>query len=873
MREETKEELKKLLVSDENVTRNFLIALLYGVYKDEDPKEYETFLLDNYEAYDYLISQNEDIKKSLSEVFNDMISDTMINDTINTYTDLADNEAKQLIYSVSRLLFIQDKYKDDEIGQEIDSRIKEWLDYIRYYDEKEINEILDPHNKKVGSEDYTLALNKMSAKIFHQTIPSLNYDIYNTREPKRAFMSLWNDHATSNDLKGFINNFINNKIEDGKTRERYINKFHNLINDTIERKQISNFENTYAKEIQELRNTPKKDIIQDKQSIDLKNSILMRELSDERKGQSKVLDELVHDTFINSVYELYNEYQKTKEYKDLEQTQEDVKIWRDKADNFIKHLINYDGIALIGLFTMDYMLDHLAYSDYQKEAYKLDLEDDIKVIKEGKNSDKRVTKTAQKSSNTTPKKTKRDYKALREKYKDVTRLTEPLDYNRKWAKLDNSKENTNIMSIREQIQNYKRSDEDKINKEIYDLQNLNTLTKEQKEKLEELIEDKKELLEEKKEQQQKLDNIKDEIRLLNETLEQASDITETRRLKRFLKQKETKKESLEKALSNNGVAFQQNLLTGNLEYKQENKRKHESTTIVIPQDYDISQFNQESRNFLYYIPNIPNIMDELEKDFITIDISDYLSFTGRETGNVSRIRKKLFNSLKEMKKESYEFSYRGSKGELIEGSLSIIGDIITTEYKGKATVSVHLEPTYKNNIRRAFNTNQIANINKEVFKLGQGSTNKIEKITKEIAIYLTRLARNDAKNGLKNGKWVKDIHIKTLIDYLVSINLIDYDTRYYSRYVKEPLQDALNLGKDLNLFDYKTNAFEYYDNSISKSMNWTRDKEHIAEFESGKDNGVHIILNADNIADLEKNQKANTTYKKYQKKYDKKTTK
>ena len=107
----------------------------------------------------------------------------------------------------------------------------------------------------------------------------------------------------------------------------------------------------------------------------------------------------------------------------------------------------------------------------------------------------------------------------------------------------------------------------------------------------------------------------------------------------------------------------------------------------------------------------------------------------------------------------------------------------------------------------------------------------------------------------------------------MSINLIDYDTRYYSRYVKEPLQDALNLGKDLNLFDYKTNAFEYYDNSISKSMNWTRDKEHIVEFENGKDNGIHIILNADNIADLEKNQKANTTYKKYQKKYDKKTTK
>ena len=506
--------------------------------------------------------------------------------------------------------------------------------------------------------------------------------------------------------------------------------------------------------------------------------------------KEKIID-FIHNCFKNSVSHSETLY-KFRQYLnlhvldmskkhsiDIKLTEEEQKEVKIKIQNIKEFIYNIDtdkytySDLIENFFKISDIYKYLSFDEKDKIYLKLEEQ------KEVQKSDKRVTKTAQKSSNTTTKKPKRDYKALREKYKDVTRLTEPLDYNRKWAKLDNSKENTNIMSIREQIQNYKRSDEDKINKEIYDLQSLNTLTKEQKEKLEELIEDKKELLEEKKEQQQKLDNIKDEIRLLNETLEQASDITETRRLKRFLKQKETEKESLEKALSNNGVAFQQNLLTGNLEYKQENKRKHESTTIVIPQDYDISQFNQESRNFLYYIPNIPNIMDELEKDFITIDISDYLSFTGRETGNVSRIRKKLFNSLKEMKKESYEFSYRGSKGELIEGSLSIIGDIITTEYKGKATVSVHLEPTYKNNIRRAFNTNQIANINKEVFKLGQGSTNKIEKITKEIAIYLTRLARNDAKNGLKNGKWLKYIHIKTLFYFFFYINLLDYFTCYF----------------------------------------------------------------------------------------------
>lgn len=579
MSEETKENLKKLLVADENITNNFLIALLYGFYKDEAPEEYETFLLDNYEAYDYLISQNEDIKKSLSEVFNDMISDTMINDTINTYSDLADNEAKQLIYSVSRLLFIQDKYKDDEIGQEIDSRIKEWLDYIRYYDEKEINKILDPHNKKVGSEDYTLALNKMSAKIFHQTIPSLNYDIYNTREPKRAFMSLWNDQATSNDLKGFINNFINNKIEDGKTRERYINKFHNLINDTLERKQISNFENTYAKEIQKLRDIPKKDIIQDKQSIDLKNSILMCELSDERKGQNKVLDELVHDTFINSVYELYSEYQKTKEYQDLEQTQEDVIIWRSKADNFIKHLINYDGIALIGLFTMDYMLDYLAYNDYQRETYKLDLEDDIKVIKEFKKSDKIVTQTAQKGSSTAPKKAPIS-KASKEEIEKVTKkkskdnyLTNSTPTNR--AILDtygaytgietNSIEKiiTKIKSIEDDLKKAKTTGQTKDLKSELELLNKKKITLEQtqKELIKEISEAKQSLREAKEDYEKK----EIERVLSNDDRKAYNNLIET------LSSNVIEKETELKDFNNKGIVFRGNLFN-ELEYTDDKGR-------------------------------------------------------------------------------------------------------------------------------------------------------------------------------------------------------------------------------------------------------------------------------------------------------------
>ena len=64
------------------------------------------------------------------------------------------------------------------------------------------------------------------------------------------------------------------------------------------------------------------------------------------------------------------------------QDNDDVKKWRDKADKYIKHISEYQ-IAKdeLSLFTMDYMLRHLAYSDYQLKEYKLNIDDEIKKVK------------------------------------------------------------------------------------------------------------------------------------------------------------------------------------------------------------------------------------------------------------------------------------------------------------------------------------------------------------------------------------------------------------------------------------------------------------------------------------------------------------
>lgn len=843
---------KDLMLKNDRLTKNFLIVLLRQAYKDATE---QPFFINDYDFYDFIlfnvsdkntINKDGELTRQIKDAYTTLLNNNMIDDIYLEYIKLANNEGKQVLYTLSRLLYLQDKYKDEEIGQQIDTKIKEWLELIKTFDDKRdaTQHIKDLENTKDDKQERIRVVKeytkKLNARVFYQIIPSLNYDLYNFKDYK-PYTKLWNyDVITKEDFIGYLDTFINNKIDDSKAYNRYDTDFNEFINNIENDINMANFERDKATEIQ---------AIKDKYNVK------------DDTNQNITIPTKTQDAFLEEIAQLYSEYLKDKGFKIQDNT--DVKIWRDKADKFINHLETYDGIALFSGFTMDYTLNHLAYNDYQREAYKLDLEDDIKIIKEETKDEQRETPVKQ------PKKL--NAKELKQKYKDITLLEDDttLDYNRKWARIDTSKVNTNIMDLRENITKKLENNTDITLKSIKELERKPKPSKEDLEKLKDLKETLKEQQQQREKIQDEINDLKDDIDLLDK---QISDTTEAQQIKKLARRrKQLEKDLIDKQniINNGGVTMQMDLFTGKYTYEKQNKRKKETYKLMINTDYDIQNFNSEGRNFLYYVPNIPNIINDLDEDFINIDIDDYLDFTGRPNGNVSRIRRNLQSTLKEMRKESYDYSFIDERGALQEGSLVLIGDIKGTEYKGKASVKVQLGATFKDNLKQVFIKNQYAKVNKDVFKLGQGRNNKAENMAKEIFIYLSRLCHIEAKKGTINGQWRKDIHLDLLITHLAEINLLDYNPNTYNKSVKEPLLNALNTGVELGLFSYKTNAFKYYDEVIATNNNGRNASDKIHNFENGDKYGVQFILNSD-MVDLETNQKAHTTYKKYQNKAKKK---
>lgn len=844
---------KDLMLKNDRLTNNSLIVLLKQVYDDKQDK---LFTLNDYELYDFIlfnvsdkntINKNGELTRQLKDAYTTLLNNNMIDDIYLEYIKLANNEGKQVLYTLSRLLYLQDKYKDNEIGQKIDTKIKEWLDLIKSFDVEKYKKQYQQSllNTKDDKEQYVKITKeytkKLSIRVFYQIIPSLNYDIYNFRDYS-DYTKLWNyGEITNEDFIDYLDKFINNRIEDSKTYNKYgtdINEFINSIENNI---NMANFENDKTKEIQ---------AIKDKYNV--KDNI----------NQNVTIPTKAQDAFLEDVAQLYQEYLNDKAFKI--QDNDDIKKWRDKAYKFINHLETYDGVALYGLFTMDYTLNHLAYNDYQKETYKLNLEDDIKVVKDNTNP-----REPQEEQQKQPKKL--NAKQLKEKYKDITLLSdnETLDYNRKWARIDTSKVNTNIMDLRENITKKLENNTDITIKNIREIEKKAKPSKEDLEKLKDLKETLKEQQERRKQTQNDITELEDDIALLDKQISDTTEAQQIKKLARRRKQLDKQLQDKKQIINNGGVTMQMDLFTGKYTYEKQNKRKKETYKLMINTDYDIQNFNSEGRNFLYYVPNIPNILKDLDEDFINIDIDDYLDFTGRPNGNVSRIRRNLQSTLKEMRKESYDYSFIDERGALQEGSLVLIGDIRGTEYKGKASVKVQLGATFKDNLKQVFIKNQYARVNKDVFKLGQGRNNKAENMAKEIFIYLSRLCRIEAKKGTISGQWRKDIHLDLLITHLAEINLLNYNPNTYNKSVKEPLLNALNTGVELGLFSYKTNAFKYYDDVIATNNNGRNASDKIHNFENGDKYGVQFILNSD-MVDLETNQKAHTTYKKYQNKAEKK---
>lgn len=836
------QDLKNYILNDDELTKYFLISLLKQVYdneeliKDGDNKFYKQ----DYDVYEWLLyEKNKELYTSLLDVFKDTLNNDMINNVVRDYNGLLYNEACNIIYTLSRLLYLQNKYKDEIIGKKIDLFIKKWLILIKQ--DKDLD--IDVKDKATTQEEIQEYVRNTNARIFSRIIPRVNLDL----KINASKVNITDIIDKDDDIKSFyefIKDKLGNIIYNTTTYNRYTNVIINsFLNNIIQDVQLMDFEIKYYDKIKAL-----KDKYPTYNDTDTINTIKLYELKEEK--DDKLLKNALNNEYINSLYELYQDYQKTSDFKSIEQSKDDVLKWREKADKYIYRIRSLKGTLDTDMFTTDYMLEYLSYNEYQKQAYNLN------TI----------------SIDTKPRK-RLSSKELKEKYKDKIRLNgQELDYNRKWARLDTSKLNTNIMNLRQSIENKVSVASNMTIKKIKDLEKNPKPSKEDLKILNELRQQYKEQVKERDNLKSNIKDLYDDISLIDKQL---SDTTDTKQVRSLTKKKrEIKKEIKEKeeTLNEDGLSFQADLLSDKLFVSEKkDKKTKERYRLMIDADYDVQNFNQEGRNFLYYIPNIPNIINQLNDDFIDLDMDDYLEFTGRPNGNLSRIRRNLQNSLKGMRKEHYDYTYIDEKGIYHDDSLVILGDIKGTEYKGKASIKVQLGATFKGNLKMALTKNQYVKVNSNVFKIGQGKNNKIENMAKEIFTYLSKLCRTEAKQQTQTGQWQKDLHLETIIKYLCEINLIKYNPNRYNESVREPLEYALNIGQELGLFTYQTEAFSYYDSVINSLNNGANVQDKIYNFENGKAYGIKFTLNNDMI-DLETNHKASKTYQENKKKWKKKAT-
>ena len=360
---DNKKELKDLIIKNDNLTQYFLIVLLKQANKDDK----NTFSYDDYIFYKYVlfdksnknnINKQGEITRQLKKTYTSLLNNKMIDEIYSEYIKMTYFESKQVLYSLSRLLYLQDKYKNDEIGQTIDTKIKEWIGYIKNNYKKNTKAIEKEQN------DLTKTNAILNAIIFCYSIIRLNYiNIYFYKKNKHTYTDIWDYREISS--KKFINileKIITEEIEDSKKYYKYCNVINEFINDIESKINSTNF---FINKDKDIKSIGKKYGIKD------------------NNYNNKAIPKTTQDAYIEELAKLYNTYLDGEGNAFNIQDNTDVKKWRDKADKFIQHLINYDneGIALLGLFTMDYTLNHLAYSDYQKEAYKLNLDDEIQTFK------------------------------------------------------------------------------------------------------------------------------------------------------------------------------------------------------------------------------------------------------------------------------------------------------------------------------------------------------------------------------------------------------------------------------------------------------------------------------------------------------------
>ena len=833
---------KDLMINNDRLTKNFLIMLLRQAYGDNKEKP---FTLNDYDLYNYILFSEEntlnkdgEFTRQFKEAYETLLNNDMINNAYNEYINLANNEGKQLLYTLSRLLYLQDKYKDEEIGQKIDAKIKEWLDLIKTFDEeKDTSEytkglLETTTDKKARTKIIGEYNRKINARLLYQIIPSLNYDIYNLKN-KRDYTTLWNyDKITNEDFIGFLDNYINNKISDSEIYDRYNKDINTFINDLENNINMLNFEVDKAKEIQAIKD---------------KYNVTFDKIRNEKIPQEK------QDAFLDEIASLYHEYLEKDKRAFKIQDVDDIKIWRDKADNFIDHLETYDGIALFSGFNMDYTLNHLAYNDYQREAYKLDLKDDIKIIE--KEPTKKKTKKKPKPKLATQEEIQAYYNDKVKEYYN----TSTLPTNK--AILDTYGAYTSIET----------NTLDKINLKIKELTQKREKTHD-KEKLDNIKYELEDLLRKKREQEDTFNNLNDTIKEKQDNLDKVTHEYNEKEAHLSNADKQQYKNLIQtlqvdlidakdelNAFNNRGIAFRGNIFN-ELEYTDDKGKtiatiRNRNGDVLEPKDIPpLSDLFLTLTNDNYYT-RLDNYNEFIDKIDVLFPKSKGASYKiANETIKRNLGKNGYIISVKSLLKDVLHVSEDSFKyySNNLEGAIKFFNDTqINVQQQDKYTKNddvlnmffgltnnVYMSRQVNNDIYLYYEISSVYetilnNSDRPVisqnpktllkYSIGQKGNRRVFKLGNYIYNNL-RESLNNGKGGVKlddNGHFYKKFKVKSLLKVLKESKLINKEARprKYREDIFNPLITTLNTlsvdddGNGERLIEYNI----LYDDSLSMS--------------------------------------------------------
>lgn len=793
---ELDQDKKDLAFKNERLTKNFLIVLLRQAYtrQDKEQDNEQDFSLNDYEFYDYIlynisdkntINKDGELTRQMENAYKTLLNNSMIDDVYKEYTNLAINGGKQVLYTLSRLLYLQDKYKDSEIGQEIDKAIKEWLELIKSFDEnkdpkkykQDLIKTKDKDKRTQIIKDYN---RKLNARILYQIIPSLNYDIYAYRR-FRPYTTIWDyDEISNEDFIGFLDTYINNRLNDSKTYNRYDEDFNKFINDLESIINIDNFERDKAKEIQ-----------------DIKDKYGITDVKEHNEG----IDQDTQNAFLDEIASLYHEYLEKDKRAFKIQDEDDIKIWRDKADKFIKHLETYDGVALNGLFTMDYTLEHLAYNDYQKKAYKLDLEDDIKVIKDKSDTTTPVQDDTEQEETQTPISKLRNHSL---KHKD----TQERDY----IMMSSTKQANDLVNSITSYATYNESIYS-IQKNINELESKDKKSASEKDRLDYLkdkLENAYKTREDLEQEEKELLNTKKEI---EEKLTELDDQDDINYLTGLDKGIDKRLEEIKTQKNNSALVVQQNLFTNDIEYNG----KYITTSIDID-NFDLSKFTDEGiKIFLYMIDQIitnPNIKDlTFDIDFIFNKMNKYKhnkkSVVRKEIENLTDI---LYNmNIRVIKEDRLNNLEVGRELRVITGRQWVKDKKEIKDSNGLKSMTITFNPDFKtmilNSKTKTTRLGDVKQVNQlQYFKIPLDLIRLKNKKVMNLGLYLLQEAKLNRKN-IERG-----IPLKRTMKNLYNNNYLKlkYNKKQgqFKKDIVYKLEDYLNQLEDNKIILYNTDAFD-----------------------------------------------------------------